>query len=73
MGEATTGRKQALTDPDLFDGTMRVNVTGCPAYLLKTRTGDVDAHRSVKQIWVGQGLFPSGSASPIPVLQFQRE
>ena len=36
-GRGTTGKKQALTDPDLFDGTMRVNVTGCPAYLLKRR------------------------------------
>src|SRR5437764_11878121 len=33
----TTGRKQALTDPDLFDGRMRANVVGCPAYLLKIR------------------------------------
>ena len=30
----TTGRKQALTDPDLFDGRMRANVTDCPAYSL---------------------------------------
>jgi len=36
-GRGTTGRKQALTDPDLFDGRMRANVTGCPAYLLKMR------------------------------------
>jgi hypothetical protein len=33
----TTGRKQALTDPDLFDGRMFATSPGCPAYLLKMR------------------------------------